>query len=222
VLHRLDGFTPGQPELLVPRHARSHSSPLAIVRSTSRPIRATDVVTVEGFRCLRPDRLILEAPLFGFTAHETEQAIDAAVRLRLVDGQRLRERIATEVSPAVNGSRALRAAVVDAGVESWLERRFVALLRRAGLPTPELQRTYRDGTRVVARVDTFFPPDLVVELAGYRFHASRAQIQRDEQRRTELMLRGLRVITFTADDVVRRPEWVVAQLRHALSRDVAS
>ena len=39
----------------------------------------------------------------------------------------------------------------------------------------------------------------------------------DAQRRTELTLRGLRVITFTHDDLRDRPDWVVARLREALA-----
>ncbi|MEP7112529.1 MAG: DUF559 domain-containing protein [Ilumatobacteraceae bacterium] len=43
-----------------------------------------------------------------------------------------------------------------------------------------------------------------------------AQRQRDEQRRTELTLRGFRVLTFTYDDVRDRANWVIARLRDAL------
>ena len=70
-------------------------------------------------------------------------------------------------------------------------------------------------------VDAFFPGNLVVELAGHGTHSSRLQRQRDEQRRTELTLRGLRVITFTYEDVRDRPDWVVLQLRTALSMTAA-
>ena len=87
------------------------------------------------------------------------------------------------------------------------------MVRRAGISRPTLQKTYRDGTRVVARVDAYFPGGLVVEVAGHGTHASRRQLQRDAQRHTELTLRGLRFITFTYDDVRDRPDWVIARLR---------
>ena len=35
--------------------------------------------------------------------------------------------------------------------------------------------------------------------------------------RTELTLRGLRVVTFTYEDVRDRPEWVIGRLREALA-----
>ena len=51
---------------------------------------------------------------------------------------------------------AVQHALIDAGVESWLERRFLELIREAGLPRPECQVIFRDGSRTVARVDFLF------------------------------------------------------------------
>lgn len=65
--------------------------------------------------------------------------------------------------------------------------------------------------------DAFFPAGLVVEVAGHGTHSSRRQVQRDEQRRTELTLRGFRVITFTYNDIRDRLGWVLIQLRAALA-----
>ena len=61
-----------------------------------------------------------------------------------------------------------------------------------------------------------FPADLSSEIAGHGTHASRRQRQQDAQRRTELTLRGLRIITFTYEDIRDRPEWVISKLREAL------
>jgi len=69
----------------------------------------------------------------------------------------------------------------------------------------------------VARVDAFFPGGLIVEVAGHGTHSNRRDIQRDEQRRTELTLRGYRVITFTYDDIRDRPDWVIARLLEAIA-----
>lgn len=79
-----------------------------------------------------------------------------------------------------------------------------------------LQKTYRDGSRIVARVDAYFAGGLVVEVSGHASHASRRQRQMDAQRHTELTLRGLRVLTFTYEDVRDRPAWVIGHLREAL------
>ena len=61
----------------------------------------------------------------------------------------------------------------------------------------------------------------LADLAGFGVvagtHASRRQRQIDAQRRTELTLRGLRVLTFTYEDVRDRPSWVIARLREAIA-----
>ena len=215
-IHGLDDFASAGAEFLLPRPHRRYTTN-GLVCSTGRPLSKSDIVVVHGFRCLTAERLIVESPLFGFTTAETENAIDSAIRLRLVAEQRLRTRVLREHSAGINGGRQLLDALVDTGGESRLERWFLGLIRRAGISRPVLQKTYRDGSRVLARVDAYFPEGLVVEVAGHGTHASRRQIQVDAQRRTELTLRGLRVITFTYDDVRDRPDWVIARLREALA-----
>ena len=174
------------------------------------------MIRIDGLWVLRAERLILESPRFGFTQAETENAIDSAIRLRLVSAQRLRACVIARHTRGVNGSRQLLDALVDTGGESRLERWFLRLVRQAGLPRPMLQKIFRDGTRTVARVDAFFPGGLVVEVAGHGTHSSRRQIQSDTQRQTELTLHGVRWITFTYTDVRDRPAWVVARLAEAL------
>ena len=214
VLHHLDGFG-GQPvEILVPRSSRNrHHS--AITRSSSRPLIAGDVVTIDGIRCVTAERLILDSCLFQFTEREIHNAIDSAIRMRLVSERRLRQRIVDDLASNAWHRRTLIDAMVDSGGESSLERRFLAIVRRAGLPRPRLQHIYRVGTRTIARVDAEFAGGLVVEVAGHGTHATRIQRQRDAQRQTELTLRNKRVLTFTYDDVYGRPQWVLDMLRAA-------
>ena len=214
-LMRLDGFSGDHIELLAPIAARGRQKGGA-ARVTSARIPRSDVQRIAGLPVVRAERLIIDAPLFDFTRAETENAIDSAIRLRLVGEQRLRTRVIAEHRSGVNGSRLLLDALVDTGGESRLERWFLALCRRSGIPRPLTQRVYRAGSRVIARVDAEFPGGLVVEVAGHGTHSSRRQIQHDEERRTMLTLRGKRVIVFTYDDVCRRPEWVAAQIQTAL------
>lgn len=211
----LDGFDGEHLELLVPRAYRNRPTS-GLSRSTNRGIPKTDLQRVDGFRMVRAERLIVDAPLFGFSREETENAIDSAIRLRLVSEQRLRSRVLAEHNGATNGARTLLRALVDTGGESHLERRFLRLCREAGLPRPVLQITYRTDRRTVARVDAEFPGGLVVEVLGHATHSSRRQVQGDAQRSTELTLLGKRVLSFTHNDIRDRPEWVVSVLRRAL------
>ncbi|HEY4332689.1 MAG TPA: hypothetical protein VGM78_08970, partial [Ilumatobacteraceae bacterium] len=133
----LDGFVDDVVELLVPREHRSLRTP-HVVRSTTFPLERSDSVTVDGIRCLTAERLILDSPLFGFTRHETENAIDSAIRQRLVSEQRLRTRVIARHRRSINGGRMLLDALIDSGGESRLERLFLRIVRAAGLPRPEL------------------------------------------------------------------------------------
>ena len=215
-LYGLDGFPGCSTEFLVARAHRRYSTD-GLVCSTRRPLTRADIVTVRGFRCLTAERLILESPQFAFTRAETENAIDSAIRLRLVAEERLRARVVRDHRTGINGGRLLLDALVDTGGESRLERWFLRLVRQAGLSRPLVQKTYRDGTRTIARVDAYFSGGLVVEVSGHGTHASRRQRQVDAQRHTELTLRGLRVLTFTYEDVRDRPAWVIGRLREALA-----
>jgi len=215
-LSGLDGFCSDDIEVLVKRKKRGISSPYTVA-STALALGREDTIVIDGIRCLKVERLILDSPLFDFDRAETENAIDSGIRLRLVSEQRLRTKVISRHRSGINGGRILLDALVDAGGESRLERWFLTLVRSAGLARPELQRVWRDGSRTVARVDAFFPGGLIVEVAGHGTHSNRRDIQRDEQRRTELTLRGYRVITFTYDDIRDRPDWVIARLLEAIA-----
>ena len=139
----------------------------------------------------------------GWTSEAFLRARLAALRHRGRDGVRLLDRV-----------------LDGAGGHSHLERRFLELVRRAGLARPATQTVYRTNGRVVARTDFTFPPPhrVIVEVAGHATHATRRQRQRDAQRHSELQLLGYIVLTFTYEDVVERPAWVartVAQAMHA-------
>lgn len=219
-LHRLDGFDDGPVELIVERKRRHRRRP-ATVRSTDRELHRGDTVLIDGLRCLTAERLIVEAPLFRFGNTEIENAIDSAIRMRKVSEPRLRARIESEQWQGVPGARRLLGALLDAGGEGYLERRFLRLVREAGLARPQVQRVFREDGRTIARVDACFGDDLIVEVDGHATHATRRQRQADAQRRTELMLRGYRVMTFTYEDVTERPAWVIAQIVAGLVPDVA-
>jgi hypothetical protein len=211
----LDGFDGDEVELWVPRSARSRVSS-GSVRSTRRPSLPGDVQRLEGLRVVRAERLILDSPIFGFSRLETENAIDSAIRLRLLGEQRLRTRVVAEHRACINGGRVLLDALVDSGGESRLERWFLRMCRAAGMPRPMLQKVYRTDGRTVARVDAEFPGGLVVEVAGHGTHATRRQRQSDAQRHTELTLMGRRVLTFTYEDLRDRPAWVARTVAEGL------
>ena len=144
---------------------------------------------------------------------EVTNLLDSAVRLRLTSPEFLARRLAQHRHRGLAGAVLLDDILRDAGVESWLERRFVALVRSAGLPLPAVQREYRSGGRHVARVDfDFAPRPVVVEVGGRKGYLTTQERQRQERRRTELQLLGKVVYFFAHEDVVHDPGYVVATL----------
>ncbi|HWH44818.1 MAG TPA: type IV toxin-antitoxin system AbiEi family antitoxin domain-containing protein [Thermoleophilaceae bacterium] len=97
---------------------------------------------------------------------------------------------------------------------SALERRFLEILRSAGLALPVTNRV-ASGRRVDCRW-----PDarLTVELDSYRFHGSRHAWERDRLREREARARGDDFRRFTWGDVFERPETIVAELRTVIPR----
>jgi len=105
-----------------------------------------------------------------------------------------------------------------AGVESWLERTFLKLMRETGLPEPALQRTYReDGIHVVRVGFDFHPLPIIVEVGGQHGYMSTEERRRREHRRNAAMqLLGRTVYFFTTEDVASAPNYVLNTLRGCL------
>jgi very-short-patch-repair endonuclease len=59
---------------------------------------------------------------------------------------------------------------------------------------------------------------LIVELDGYDNHSTRGQMERDRQKELELRAAGFLVIRYTWQQVMQRPDLVVADLRAALAQ----
>ena len=114
--------------------------------------------------------------------------------------------------------RTVRALLPDSGSHSWLERRFLELVRECRLPRPDTQTVHRQGPRTAARTDfAWRAPRLVVEVSGRRGPASDAERGKDAQRRNELQELGWRVFEFTYHDVVDRRSYVAATLRRLIA-----
>ncbi|MCB0972277.1 MAG: DUF559 domain-containing protein [Acidimicrobiales bacterium] len=106
-----------------------------------------------------------------------------------------------------------------APTESWLERRFLDLVRDHGLPAPATQRVIRRSRRFVGRVDFVWEDEKVVaEVLGYQFHRTRAQLDADTRRANQLQLLGYAALQFTFDAVVRSPMQVASQVDALLHR----
>lgn len=117
--------------------------------------------------------------------------------------------------PTARGAKNLRAVLRgDVRVTlSKLERRFLRLLREAGLALPQTNRLAGDR-----RVDCRWPrQQLTLELDGYRYHASRHAWEQDRRREREACARGDEFRRYTYGDVFDDPTQMLRELRSLLS-----
>lgn len=96
---------------------------------------------------------------------------------------------------------------------SDLERDFLRLCRRYGLPMPEANvRIGRWTVDFLWRVER-----LAVETDSWRFHAGSVAFEDDHARDVDLRRRGYAVHRFTEHQVREQPELVAADLAAALA-----
>lgn len=214
-LHGLDRSDTTAVEFLVPRTTRAGRNHFTV--HTSHRIGRTDVVTVDSLRCTSATRTILDLALARKRPTRIEAAIDSAIRLGLSSPVVLARRLQGLRGSGRWGVRTIDRLLEDSGGHSPLERKFLALVRRAGLPRPLTQAVFQRRGRFIARVDFFFEEQsVVVEVSGGRGHSTASDRAKDAQRRNELQDLGLKVYEFTWEQVTERELWVRQQLVTAL------
>lgn len=148
--------------------------------------------------------------------HRLERCIAHAEREGLVTRAELLECITRHRGRV--GIRRVRAVVERAGgpslTRSEAERRFLTLVRTAGLPSP--------GTNVAVgeyEVDFLWREHgIAVEIDGYRFHSSRPRFEADRRRAASLAALGIQVIPLTWAQVVDDAVATAVQIGQALVR----
>lgn len=108
----------------------------------------------------------------------------------------------------------LSARTAPARTRSVAEEVFLVLVRRAGLPEPEVNVMVSGY-----EVDFRWPAErLVVEIDGYAYHSSRRKFEVDRRRDAELSGAGELVMRVTWDQLQDEREAVLARLVRALER----
>lgn len=179
-----------------------------------------DRTVVHGIPCTTVSRTLLD--LAGVVSlgelrqalaqAEVERVLDFGALRRQIDRGRGRRGVARlrllldELDPATKRTR------------SELERRFLHLCRRAGLPPPEVNVMLDLG-------DARFMPDflwrqerLIIELDGRRYHDTNSAYESDRRREQRLQLAGWRVSSCTWSQVVNEPRELAATVRGLLAQ----
>jgi len=170
---------------------------------------AEDTTRRDGIPVTTPARTLIDLAT-NLGPEQIEAAVNDADRLGLIDPERLRA--AVEDHAGLDGVAALRK-VLDRRTfqltDSELERHFLRLVRRAGLPPPRTRQRV-NGYRV-----DFYWEDLglVVETDGLRYHRTPAQQARDRERDQAHTAAGLTPLRFTHAQISRDGPYVTETLR---------
>jgi very-short-patch-repair endonuclease len=184
---------------------------IRIHRSTS--LAPQDIRHLRGLPVTTPGRTLIDLAESA-TDRELERATHEAITRRLLNARRLlsdlgqyrgrrgigrlRELLERGEAPTITRSEA--------------EERFLALVRAAGLPSPEV------NVRIHGHEVDFLwrEQGLVVEVDGFQFHSTRDAFERDRRRDAHLQGAGLRVLRVTWRQVVELPYATLTQVVRAL------
>jgi very-short-patch-repair endonuclease len=169
-----------------------------------RALRDGDLTRRHDIPLTSPVRTLIDLA-HRLNPRELEAAVNEADKLDLVDPERLRSALdAHQGRRGVAPLRELLDRQTLTLTDTELERLFLPIVRRAGLPPPETQRRVNGF-----RVDFYWPElALVVETDGLRYHRTPAQQARDRLRDQTHAAAGLTPLRFTHAQVVHEAEKV--------------
>lgn len=163
-----------------------------------RALTAHDVTRREGIPITRAAATLIDIAAGKLSDAGLERSVNEADRLDLIDPERLR----TAAAPGKRrrGAPRLRKLLdrrTFALTDSELERRFLPIARRAGLPEPET------GKRPCGFKVDFLWPDLrlIVETDGLRYHRTPVQQARDHKRDQRHLAGGYATLRFSHSQV---------------------
>ncbi len=220
-LWKLVGFEPGLVEVTVPRGGR-RSHPEGVVVHWLPVLPPPDVASIAAIPVTSVARTLIDVASVA-ERDAVEEALDDALRRKLVSLRRLRWRVTELGGSGRKGVTVIRSLLEardpnSAVPESVFETRLFRVLKEAGFAKPVLQHPVFDGPRPVAVVDFAFPHlRVALEADGYRWHSGRARWEHDLARRNMLTSLGWRVIHITWTDLTLRPGAMINAIQKVIA-----
>ena len=199
-VHGFDGFKLARPFNITTLRDRNVTR-VGVKVHTTTELPLIDRARVDGIPVVSGARCVIELPRTE-SAERVTLGVDSGLREGKFSEDLLHRRIVALRTKGRYGIPLLLDVIagreVTRGGHSWLERAFLRLTAAAGLPRPLTQQVLSRAGDKVVRVDCRYPgTNVVVELLGYRFHRSSAQMQRDVDRANALLLDGFAPYQFT-------------------------
>jgi very-short-patch-repair endonuclease len=213
------GFRPpvdGHIDVLVVGRRPSPRAGLRIHRTPS--IDPRDTRNRAGIAITSPARTLIDIAC-ELSDREFERAFDEALAIRALTLAAARAALlANSRRPGASLTRALVCAErATTMTRSEAEEAFLVLVRRSGLPLPEVNAR-------VGRFEVDFcwrRERVIVEIDGYAFHSSQAALERDHERDVELQQMGFLVIRISWRELRYEQEKVLVRVASALARRAA-
>ena len=184
------------------------------IRVHRRPLLpATDFVIERGIQVTSITRTLIDLAA-RLDPDRFERAVNDADKLGLIDPDRLLAKLDQTVrTPGTGIVRTLLTKRSFRLTDSALERFFLPIVKRAGLPDP-LTRRLVNGYRV----DFYWPElGLVIETDGLRYHRTPSTQSRDARRDQIHVASGLTAVRFTHQQIRYRPAEVEVTLRRIVA-----
>jgi very-short-patch-repair endonuclease len=150
-----------------------------------------------------------------------EKAARSAIRDGLTDVRRLALELTVSGGRGVRGTKHYRAAINTVAYDqsdSVAEIDLKAIVEGASIPRPVQQLRVRTPSGNVYPDFAWVDRGRIVEVDGFETHRDPARFQRDLERQNQLMDLGWEIRRFTASDVRREPERVMAELIKFVNR----
>jgi len=211
-LWRIQTARPGDIHVSVPV-GTSHELP-GIVAHRRKGLGGQDVARRHNIPVTAPIRTLIDLAT-RVPPGPLEAAVNEADKLDLADPPSLRAALdARRGQPGTRPLRAILDRATFALTDSDLERRFLPIAERAGLPPPDTQSNVNG-----VRVDFHWPNlGLVVETDGLRYHRTAEQQSKDRLRDQRHAAAGLTPLRFTYWQVRYDPAHVEGTLRAVARR----
>jgi very-short-patch-repair endonuclease len=215
-LHELLSVGSGPIDVTVPNRSARSRRGIRVHRPVS--VHHSERVEVEGIPCTSVARTLLDlAAVVPVAVLETacnraemRNVLDMATMGRVLERSRGR--------PGVKALRSVLQIDLGEGVtKTELERRFLALCRRAALPSPSVNAWIPLPGEEMQFDFVWHRERVVVEVDGWDTHRTRRAFQEDRRRDRLLRLAGWERLRFTWHDVVDHPRQVEAETKSLLA-----
>jgi very-short-patch-repair endonuclease len=198
-----------RPFILVPETSRREPAGITIRRE---PVDDADVVLRDGL--LLTSRPCTVVDCLRVVPHRTGvDLLDRALPQRWLTFEDLVQRTQQLVGRPGATKLVRHIRVAQSGNRSEAERTMARLLRKARL-TSWQANVALEGVGVLDIA--FFAQRVAIEIDGRAWHSAGERFQSDRSPQNRLVLQGWTVLRFTWEDLVKRPDAVIRQVRIAL------